>query len=115
MNSIAIMTDAQIQKKIGNKIKQQRLKQNITQASLATAAQLSLSTIKSIERGKIGSFDSLLRVLRILKNMGYIAPLINDEQMSPNEYYEFVNKQNKTLRKRAVGKVINPKNKISEW
>lgn len=115
MTTVLLMTDDQIQKRIGEKIKHLRLKQNITQASLAEAAQLSLSTVKKLENGKIGSFDSLLRILRTLKNISYITPLIEEDQISPNEYYEFVNKQNRKLRKRAFGKASVLNSKKLEW
>ena len=58
-----MLADAIILNRIGNHLKTARLKRNITQQSLADAAEVSLSSLKKIEKGKIGSFDSLLRVL----------------------------------------------------
>ena len=48
MTDIYVLTDIAILTKIGEKLKAVRLKQNITQQSLAEAANVSLSTIKKI-------------------------------------------------------------------
>ena len=53
MEYIYILSDAQIQKKIGEKIKATRLKQNITQNSLAESASISRSSVQKVESGEI--------------------------------------------------------------
>lgn len=115
MDNIYILSDVVIQSKIGAKIKSSRLKQNITQESLAIAANISISSIKKIENGEIKSFDSLLRLLRVLGKLDIFQPLIEEEQLSPSEYYELVNSANKKTRKRAVGKLNNKKQEDLEW
>ena len=65
-DNIYMLPDSEIRKRIGKKIKHLRLRQNITQMSLAEQSQISVSSVKKIENGEIGSFDSLMRVLRIL-------------------------------------------------
>lgn len=110
-----MLSDAVILAKLGARIKSTRLKQNITQESLANSANISLSSIKKIENGEIKSFDSLLRVLRVLGKLDVFQTLIEDEQLSPSEYYNLVNSTKKTIRKRAVGKLSNNKNERSEW
>ena len=91
-----------------------RLKRNITQQSLAEASSISLSSLKKIESGEIGTFDSLLRVLRTLGMLESIATLFEEEQMSPSECYDMVNKSKKQTRKRAVGQIKTDKEE-SEW
>ena len=66
MDDIYMLTDMAILVRIGENLKSARLKQNITQQSLSEAANVSLSTVKKIEKGEIRSFDSLLRMLRTL-------------------------------------------------
>ena len=66
MENIYMLTDVAILGKIGEKLRSVRLKQNITQQSISEAANVSLSTVKKIEKGEIRSFDSLLRLLRTL-------------------------------------------------
>ena len=102
MDDIYMLADATILNRIGNKLKATRLKQNITQQSLADAAGVSLSSLKKIEKGDIGSFDSLLRVLRTLGKLDVFQPLVDEEQLSPSEYYELVQSiKAKHQRKRA--------------
>lgn len=83
-------------------MKAARLKQNITQPSLADAADISLPSLKKNEKGEIGSFNSLLRVLRTLGKLDVLQPLVEEEQLSPSEYYELVHSiKAKHQRKRA--------------
>ena len=91
-----------------------RLKRNITQQSLAEASSISLSSVKKVESGAIGSFDTLLRILRTLGMLDSISALFEEERLSPSEYYEVVNKTKKQIRKRAAGKIKVDK-EDSEW
>ena len=115
MEDIYILSDTMIQRRIGEKLKAVRLKQNITQQSLADSAEVSLSTVKKIETGEIKSFGSLLRVMRILGKLDAIQSLVEEEQLSPNEYYEMVHATQKKTRKRAVGHINNKSKEESEW
>lgn len=114
MEDIYTLSDAQLGKRIGKKLKAVRLKRNITQLSLAEASSISLSSVKKIENGEIGAFDTLLRILRTLGMLESISTLFEEEQLSPSEYYEMVNKTKKQTRKRAVGKLKIVKEE-SEW
>lgn len=113
MDDIYVLADAMIQQRIGSKLKATRLKQNITQQSLAESAEVSLSTVKKIENGEISSFGSLLRILRILGKLDALQSLIEEEPLSPNEYYNLVHAAQKKARKRAVGRIPH-KNKEEE-
>lgn len=99
--NIYMLPDGEIRRRMGQRIRRLRLRQNITQTSLAEQTQVSLTTIKKIEKGDISHFDSLMRVLRVLGELDVFAPLIEEEEMSPNEYYEFVEASRKNQRKRA--------------
>ena len=114
MDDIYSLSDTQVQRRIGEKLKSVRLRQNITQKSLAEEADISLSSVKKIENGEIGSFESLLRVMRVLGELDTIQSLITEERLSPSEYYELVNADKKSSRKRAVGKIKTEKEE-SEW
>ncbi len=52
MDDVYMLADAVILSKIGSHLKAARLKQNITQQSLADAAGISLSSPKKIETGE---------------------------------------------------------------
>ena len=110
-----MLSDGMIQSKIGLRLKAVRLKQNITQQTLAEESGVSLSSVKKIEKGEIGSFDSLLRVLRTLGKLDVLLPLVEEEQLSPSEYYEMVNKAGKAQRKRAVGSKHKVEKEESTW
>lgn len=115
MEDIYILTDTAILTKIGEKIKAIRLKQNITQESLSEAANVSLSTIKKMEKGEIRSFDSLLRLLRTLGILDTLQQLVEEEQISPNEYYNLVQSSKTNRRRRAAGKINNKQTEESKW
>ena len=99
--NIYMLSDGEICRRIGKKVRELRLRQNITQMSLAQESQISVSSVKKIENGEIGSFDSIMRVLRILGKLDIFSPLLEDEELSPNEYFELVEASKKKLRKRA--------------
>lgn len=99
--NIYLRSDGDICQQIGKKIRELRLRQNVSQMSLGEQAQVSVSTIKKLERGEIGSFDSLIRVLRILGELDIFSPLLKEEELSPNEYLAFTEAMKKKRRKRA--------------
>ena len=118
-DNIYMLANAEICRRIGQKVRQLRLRQNLTQTSLAEQTQISVSSLKRIEEGTISSFDSLLRVLRTLGELDVFISLLKEEEMSPNEYFEFVEAAKKKHRKRAsaqkdVGQ-IKPNQEESEW
>lgn len=115
MEDIYMLSDASILAKIGEKMKAVRLKQNITQQSLAEASNVSLSSVKKIEKGEIRSFDAFLRLLRTLGKLDVLQQLVEEEQLSPNEYYSMVQASKMNQRKRAVGKLSNTKQEESAW
>ena len=115
MDDIYMLTDMTILTRIGEKLKTVRLKQNITQQSLAEAANVSLSTVKKIEKGEIRSFDAFLRILRTLGQLDMLQQLVEEEQLSPSEYYNMVQTSKTYQRKRAVGKLKTEKQEESAW
>ena len=101
MDDIYFLTDLDIAKRIGANLKELRLRQNVTQSNLAESAGVSLSSLKKIENGDICSFDSFLRLLRTLRKLDVLQPLVDEEQLTPNEYWEFINNAKRKIRKRA--------------
>lgn len=115
MEDIYMLSDMAILQRVGARLRSARLKQNISQQALAEEAGVSLSSVKKLEKGKVGSFDSLLRVLRTLGLLDVLLPLTEPEQPSPNEYYRLVNGAALRQRKRAAGKQVGRKKEESEW
>ena len=110
-----MLSDAIILNKMGEHLRSLRLRQNITQQSLAEATNVSLSVIKNVEKGEIRSLDALLRLLRTLGQLEVLLPLIEERQPSPNEYYELMQKTEAHQRRRATGKISQTKMEDSEW
>lgn len=113
-----MLSDGELCHRIGAKVRQLRLRQNFTQKSLAEDAQVSVSTIKKIEGGIISSFNSLVRVLRVLGELDKFSPLIEEDELSPNEYYALLESEKKKQRKRASSvktNKINKRKESSEW
>ena len=81
-----MLSDLKLGRRVGIKLKAIRLKRNISQQSLAEASFISLSSLKKIENGDIGTFASFLQVHRTLAMQESIASLFEEE----NEYYEMV-------------------------
>lgn len=115
MEDIYLLADEMILSKIGQRLKALRLKQNITQQRLAQESEVSLSTVKKIENGEIRSFDSLIRVLRTLGKLDVLQPLVEEEQLSPSEYYEMIHKAGSGRRKRAAGRPRKTDKEESVW
>lgn len=113
-----MLSDDELCHRIGAKVRQLRLRQNFTQKFLAEDAQVSVSTIKKIEGGTISSFNSLVRVLRVLGELDKFSPLIEEDELSPNEYYALLESEKKKQRKRASSvktNKINKRKEFSEW
>lgn len=112
-----MLSDTEITNRISAKLKELRLKQNITRQDMAVSSGLSLSSIVRMEDGDIKSFDSFIRILRTLGKIDVLLPLIEEEQISPNEYFKMVQGNTKKKRKRASKSNNNNINKQegSEW
>ena len=93
-----MLTDIEICNRIAAKIKTVRLKQNMSQGELASKSGVSVSTIKRIEDGDVKTVESLIRILRTLGELDVFIPLVEEDSLSPNEYYELVNKPSKHKR-----------------
>ena len=115
LDNIYILTDTELCNRIAAKIKTVRLKQNMSQAELADKSGVSISTIKRMEDGEVKNFESLIRVLRTLGKLDIFFPLVGEEQLSLNEYYELANKANKPKRKRASKGYTKENKEESEW
>jgi len=79
MEDIYNLKFSQISKLIGAGLKKERLDQNITQQDMSDQINVSLSSIKKIEKGEIATFDSLMRILKRLGKLDVLNPLIIDD------------------------------------
>ncbi len=105
------LSDKQIEKELGQRVKALRLRKNVTQKSLAEATTLSLNSIKSIESGraKLSTFIAVLRELEALDHLDNFIPEIS---ISPIQ----LSKMQGHVRKRASGERIKSDvEDESEW
>jgi len=79
------MTDNSIISVIGEYIKDQRLIQNKTQASIAKIAGINRWTISKIENGEPISLKSLIQILRALNLLDVLSIFKIQTQLSPIE------------------------------
>lgn len=92
------MTDSAIGAEIGARLKALRLRKNLTQQQVATAAAVSLNVIKALEGGK-GKLSSLIAVLRELEALDGLDLFIPEPEVSPRQ----LAKQRGKKRQRASG------------
>ncbi len=63
MDNWLFLTEQEILKEIGKRLKKIRLQQNLTQKELSEEVGLSVSTISLIEQGNSTTVESLIRIL----------------------------------------------------
>ena len=102
MDNVYMLTDTDIQLRLAEKIRTLRLQQNYSQQELAERSGVSVSTIIRTENGQTTSVDTLVRLLRQLGKLEVLIPLLEDEPLSPTEYYRLKQAAEKPLRKRAT-------------
>jgi len=77
------MSDNEIIRDIGKRLKTLRLRKNITQESLSKKTGLNRVTISKIERGQKTSLFSLIQILRGLDELQRLDSIIPGETVSP--------------------------------
>ncbi len=110
-----MLSDTDITQRISAKLKELRLKQNISRQDMAESSGVSLSSIVRMEDGEIKSFGSFLRILRTLGKIDVLSPLLQEDEISPNEYYKMVNSAKPKPRKRASKSNRKSSREESEW
>lgn len=95
MIDIYTYTDNAILKQIGQKIKEARLEQNISQRQLAKDSGMSNFSISQIESGHNTSILSLVMVLRALNKLNILDNLFTEAPISPVAISEAMRKQRK--------------------
>lgn len=115
MENIYMLSDAEITSRISARLKELRLKQNISRQDLAVSSGVSMSSIVRMEDGEIKSFEPLIRILRTLGKIDVFLPLVEEEEISPNEYFEMVHSAKRKQRRRASKSVIDNQQEKAEW
>ena len=85
-------------KKIGAKLKEIRLEQNMKQSVLVEKTGLSLFTISQTETGHNTSVETIILILQSLNRMDLLDPFFKDAQGNPIS----LNPTNKAVRRRVT-------------
>ena len=93
------MSDPQILKGVGNKIKEWRLGINMTQKEVASKAGISLITLQKAEKGEGIQLLSLIYILRALDRLDILSPFFEERHLSPIEMLQI--EEGRKIRKRA--------------
>ncbi|HOO99253.1 MAG TPA: helix-turn-helix transcriptional regulator [Bacteroidales bacterium] len=77
------MSDREVNKLLGNFIRQSRLRQNKTQSRLAEEAGVARSTLSLFEKGENASLLVFIQLLRVLGMLHMLEEFRIKEQLSP--------------------------------
>ena len=90
-------THSAAMQELGTRIARHRLNRNLTQATLAAEAGVSVPTVQRLEQGKSCQASSLIRILRALKFLEHLDGLVPEPPASPMQQLRMSGK----LRRRA--------------
>ena len=93
-----ILSDNEIQRALGERVRALRLRKNFTQKELAQATMISLNAIKSMEAGR-GKLINLIAILRELGEIEQLDNFLPEVSISPIQLAKAQGKE----RKRATG------------
>ncbi len=95
-------TDLDVLLSLGQKVKEIRLEQNITQSKLAKLSGVSLRRVGDVESGENHSVLILIQILRALRSLELLAQFFAEKQISPIEYAKLQSSMKKKQRARSV-------------
>ena len=102
------MSHAAILETLGGRAKQERLNQNLPQATLAEKAGVSVTVVKRLEGGKGCSLANFVKILRVLDKLETLDMLLPESGPSPIELARLSGK----VRKEAGGRRGRPSRKM---
>jgi transcriptional regulator with XRE-family HTH domain len=100
-------SDAAVLAELGARLTQARLRRNLTQQQLATAAGVAKRTIERIEAGQSNQFSNFIRVLRVLDAVEGLNALLPEPPPSPIAQLDHHNNR----RQRASSRASKPAGK----
>lgn len=98
--NISDYNDSEVLSLIGNRIRLERLNQNITQENIALNAGVGLIVMKRLESGEGCTLSSLIRILRTLGKLDQLDLFIPEPGISPLQLSKLSGKQ----RQKATGR-----------
>ncbi|MDH5378222.1 MAG: helix-turn-helix transcriptional regulator [Gammaproteobacteria bacterium] len=107
------LSDTAIEAELGKRLRALRLRKNLTQKELAEATQLSINSIKALEKGQ-AKLSTVIAALRELGALDQLDHFIAEPSVSPLQLHKMQGKK----RQRASGERSQqsaPKEDESEW
>ena len=93
MNDFALLTDKEVLERIGARLKELRIDQNVKQKDLAERSGLSNFSISQMETGHNTSLQSLIQVLRALGQLEMLEPLLREREIDAAALARFIESQ----------------------
>lgn len=93
------MNEMVILQRIGARMREIRLEQNLKQKDLAEKSGLSMFSISQMETGHNTSVQSLVQVLRALDRLDMIEPFLREKQVDAEALARFIQSQQSTRRR----------------
>jgi transcriptional regulator with XRE-family HTH domain len=85
----------------GSRVKQARLRANMSQNELAGRADLTTATISRLELGKGSSLETLIKALQVLGEENWLEQLAPNADFSPIQQFQ-LGKQRQRARKKEL-------------
>ena len=102
MNQIrATSTTEEVLSEMGERLRSQRLQQNLTVAELAAAAGVGTATVVRAEGGQNTSVETLVRMLRALGLLAALDSFLPEPTVSPLQLVELQGRPRRRARKRG--------------
>lgn len=73
MQNEPLLTTVEWEQRIGDEVRSLRQRQRLTQAELAQRANISLSAVKYLEKGRGSSLATLIRIARVFDRTDWLA------------------------------------------
>ena len=99
MKTMGFMSNTEIQRELGHRLKRERLNQNITQARLAELVNISRRTLVAAEQGEGTTLETFIRILRGLGKLSQLDNFLPEPPISPVQLAKLKGK----TRKKASG------------
>lgn len=93
METYSLLTNKEVLERIGARLKELRIAQNVKQKDLAERSGLSNFSISQMETGHNTSLQSLIQVLRALGQMEMLEPLLRERGMDSEVLARFIEQQ----------------------
>lgn len=93
-----------ILKELGNRIRDIRIKKDITQKEMAEIAGVSHSTVTRVENGDGATLDNLIKIMRMLGILSNIDLLIAEQELTPEDIFKNKTKAKRVSKKKNIDK-----------